>query len=119
VPLNLRFDIRQSPTSRWFVGAGVSSYNLLNEKYEFNYNSYDPSTVMYDYDTKSKSNWAILCHANASVGYERRLTNRLSILAEPYVRIPAEVGRRSGESVHGRRLVFGALHAGFQEIKTK
>jgi len=88
VPLNLRFDIRQSPTSRWFVGAGVSSYNLLNEKYEFNYNSYDPSTVMYDYDTKSKSNWAILCHANASVGYERRLTNRLSILAEPYVRIP-------------------------------
>jgi len=87
IPLNIRFDIRQSPTSRWFVGAGVSSYNLLKEKYEFNYDSYDPKTVMYGYSYNEKL-WAILCHANASVGYERRLTQRLSILAEPYVRIP-------------------------------
>ncbi len=90
IPLNVRFDIRQTPTSRWFMGAGVSSYKLMKESYEFNYESYDPATVKYDYKEKSPSPWAIFCHANASFGYEHRLTKRLSILAEPYVRVPLQ-----------------------------
>lgn len=86
IPLNLRYDIIQNDRSRWFAGAGVSSYYMGNEKYIYNYPEHTYGDIWRDYETKT--GWYWLSHVNASVGYERKISKNLSLLAEPYVKIP-------------------------------
>jgi len=87
IPLNFRYDIIQNDRSKWFAGAGVSSYYIGNEKYIYNY---PPGTsgkdLWWDYETKT--GWYLLSHVNVSVGHERKISKNLSLLAEPYVKIP-------------------------------
>ncbi|WP_439582500.1 hypothetical protein [Dyadobacter bucti] len=85
IPLNLRYDISQTDRSRWFAGGGMSSYYMQNEKYKYNYDKYvhDPK-----YKWEGKTGWYWLSHINASAGYEYRFSQKLSLLAEPYVRVP-------------------------------
>lgn len=88
IPLNLRYDIVQRERSRWFVGAGASSYYMQNEKYDYNYSKYVHYPKWPNYETST--GWYWLSHLNASVGYEYRLSKKLSLIAEPYVRIPVK-----------------------------
>lgn len=88
IPLNLRYDIVQRERSRWFVGAGASSYYMQNEKYDYNYSKYAHYPKWPNYETST--GWYWLSHLNASVGYEYRLSKKLSLIAEPYVRIPVK-----------------------------
>lgn len=86
VPLNLRYDISQKDRSRWFVGAGASSYYMQDEKYEYNYAPHTYNVKWYE--KEAATGWYWLSHLNASAGYEYRFSKRLSLLAEPYVRVP-------------------------------
>ncbi|MPR34084.1 hypothetical protein [Salmonirosea aquatica] len=86
VPLNVRFDVFQSQKTRWFAGAGVSSYKMQKENYIYNYATYVHNAAKGW--GPNGTGWYLLSHANASMGYERRLSSRLSLVAEPYLRIP-------------------------------
>jgi hypothetical protein len=86
IPLNLRFDIAQHERSRWFVGAGASSYFMQNEKYDYKYPLHSYNIIWKDYETST--GWYWLSHLNASAGLEYRFSKKLSLLAEPYVRVP-------------------------------
>lgn len=86
LPLNIRYDISQRDKGKWFAGVGVSSYKMQKEKYVYRYEAYDPNIRWWKWE--GKTGWYFLSHANASAGYERRLTDRLSLMAEPYVRVP-------------------------------
>jgi hypothetical protein len=87
VPLNLRYDLIRHDKARWFAGAGVSSYKMQNEIYTYNYKySNDPNIRWWKWE--GQTGWYFLSHLNASIGYERRISGRLSLLAEPYVRVP-------------------------------
>lgn len=88
IPLNLRYDISTNARSRWFAGAGVSSYYMQNEKYDYNYEVHDPNIKWYGWH--GSTGWYLLSHINASAGYEYRFSKKLSLLAEPYVRIPVK-----------------------------
>jgi len=87
VPLNFRYDLSQNERSRWFAGAGSSSYYMQKEKYVYNYKRY---THGVSPGWKGKTGWYLFSHINASAGYEYRLSKKLSMLAEPYVRIPVK-----------------------------
>jgi hypothetical protein len=87
IPLNVRYDITQTERSRWFTSAGASSYYMQNEKYDYNYDKY-VHDKWSNYETST--GWYWLSHLNASVGYEYRLSKKLSLIAEPYVRIPVK-----------------------------
>ncbi|WP_247232549.1 hypothetical protein [Telluribacter sp. SYSU D00476] len=86
VPLNLRYDLARSTRATWFAGAGVSSYHMQKEVYKYNYERPDPSIKRWRWE--GQTGWYWLSHLNASAGYEYRFSNRLSLLAEPYVRVP-------------------------------
>jgi len=88
IPLNLRYDLVQKDRFRIFAGAGSSSYYMQKENYIYNYPPNTKYIKWYDYETKT--GWFWLSHINASAGFERRITNKLSILAEPYVKIPVK-----------------------------
>jgi hypothetical protein len=87
IPLNIRYDLAHRPKTRWFIGAGASSYRMNNEKYVYNY-KYDNDPTIKWRKKEASTGWYFLSHANASVGYERRLAERLSLVAEPYLRVP-------------------------------
>ncbi|MEO6687333.1 MAG: hypothetical protein ABIN24_15280, partial [Dyadobacter sp.] len=86
IPLNIRYDISQSTQSRWFAGAGTSSYYMQNEKYNYIYPANTPKQK-WQY-SEAATGWYLFSHINASIGYEYRFSKKLSLLAEPYVRIP-------------------------------
>jgi hypothetical protein len=78
IPLNVRYDITQTERSRWFTSAGASSYYMQNEKYDYNYDKY-VHDKWSNYETST--GWYWLSHLNASVGYEYRLSKKLSLIA--------------------------------------
>lgn len=86
IPLNLRYDLIQNNRFRIFAGAGTSSYYMQNEKYVYNYRPHTYNIKWYE--TETKTGWFLLSHINLSAGYEHRISNKLSLLAEPYVKIP-------------------------------
>lgn len=88
VPVNLRYDIALKQRSRWFAGVGFSSYHMNSEKYKYYYvNPNDPNAVKYP-GWNGKTGWYWLSHANVSAGYEYRISRKLSLLAEPSIRMP-------------------------------
>jgi len=88
IPLNLRYDLIQKNRFRVFAGAGASSYFMQKENYVYNYPPHTYNIIWKDYE--AKTGWFWLSHINASAGYEYRISNKLSMLAEPYVKIPVK-----------------------------
>lgn len=87
IPLNIRYDITQKNNSRLFTSVGFTSYVMLNEIYKYNYvNNYDPSIKWKQWEGKTGAYpFSIL---NFSAGYERQIFRKISIQAEPFIKIP-------------------------------
>lgn len=87
IPLNVRYDISQKPNSRLFVSTGMTSYIMLNEKYTYNYeNQWDPKIKWRNWQGKTGPYYFSVL--NFSFGYEHQLFRKLSLQAEPFVKIP-------------------------------
>lgn len=90
IPINIRFDVLEDRRSRWFVSSGVSSYRMINERYDYTYplHSY-PKWLNWEGSTGNY--WVGIL--NASVGVERQIGRNFSLQVEPFWKIPlAEVG---------------------------
>ena len=90
IPVNLRYYPVQGTVQRAFVSLGLSSYLMLSETYELSY--LDPSTG-YEYKKtieKNGENQHPFGVVNLSLGYERKLAQRLSLQVEPYLKVPLD-----------------------------
>ncbi|GGH53552.1 hypothetical protein GCM10007423_59140 [Dyadobacter endophyticus] len=87
VPINIRYDIKSGARSRWFASGGFSSYHMNSEKYKYYFVDENDPDIWYR-SWKGKTGWYWLSHANVSVGYEYRISKKLSLLAEPSIRMP-------------------------------
>src|SRR6185437_10217656 len=87
VPLIVNYNFSQSSTHFWFVSAGISSYFMKKEKYY--YTPKDPS-IQYAYGsyTVNNKNQHYFSSARLSAGYERKLSNTISVITEPYLNLP-------------------------------
>ena len=86
IPLNLRYDFSVTGSTLFFASAGVSSYLLTSENSgmygtPWGYQTYQPSpsTGQHSY---------LFSAANLSLGVETGLSNSLSLLIAPYMKIP-------------------------------
>jgi hypothetical protein len=86
VPINVRYYAFQRPLSRWYISGGVSTYLMLREKYGLEYNSYG-KYYRKNLDLRNK-NQHYLGIGNLSIGYERLLSDKLSLQIEPYLKVP-------------------------------
>jgi cytoskeletal protein RodZ len=86
IPLNLRYDFSVSGSTLFFASAGVSSYLMTTE-----------NSGMYGdpWGQQSYQPWAVpgqhnflFAAANLSLGVETGLSNSLSLLIAPYMKIP-------------------------------
>lgn len=86
IPITVYYRISTSKKLSFYSGIGFSSYLMLSENYKYSlvYNS-----ISYPYDTKveGKNNeWFKML--NLSFGLNYQLTNRWSIQAEPFAKLP-------------------------------
>ncbi|GAB3931992.1 hypothetical protein [Larkinella terrae] len=93
IPVNLRFDVMVNQRRRWFVSAGLSSYIMQKERYEYNYPpGVMPNPGMTQYFSWSgKTGFHEWSHLNFSFGYERNFSSdgplrRFSWQVEPFLK---------------------------------
>ena len=86
IPVNLKANIFNFEKSRFFVTAGLSSYIMLNEDYQFRYKG-DASGLQASWSERTGTrHW--LSNAGFSVGFEYDLSSKWSLRAEPHIKIP-------------------------------
>jgi hypothetical protein len=85
-PISLRYNIAQSDIFKLFATIGASSYYMQKEKYVYNYEPHTYGIKWYDYETKT--GWFWLSHGDMSIGYEQKISEKISLIAEPYVKVP-------------------------------
>ncbi len=89
IPLNIRYDISQKQNSRWFVGAGLTSYIMKNEKYTYNYeNPSDPKIKRRAWSGIFQKSPYYASVLNFSLGYEQKFFRKLTLQAEPFLKMP-------------------------------
>lgn len=87
VPLIVNYNFSQTSKYHWFGSAGVSSYFMKKEDYDFVSKNPSGQTSYNSYTVRNK-NQHYLSSVRLSAGYERKLKNNLSIIAEPYLSLP-------------------------------
>ncbi|TYP95179.1 Outer membrane protein beta-barrel domain-containing protein [Fodinibius salinus] len=92
IPLKVTYRFMNFDDSRLFASAGISSYIMLNEKYQFTYQS---NQTGYSQQWQGNTGTAhLFSNASLSVGYELDISRNFSLRAEPFLNIPLkEVGR--------------------------
>ncbi len=86
IPLNISYDFKGGNKINLFVTAGVSSYLMQNEYYNFNYNlnryAYDSG---FNYPRSSKDYFSIM---NLGAGANLQAGKNLFIQVQPYFKVP-------------------------------
>lgn len=93
IPVSLSYSFGQRGKHNWFGSAGLSSFIMKKEDYTYNYKNPAGQTYSYYQELKNKNKhyFAVL---DLSAGYQYQLSNRLSVQAEPYLKLPlAGVGQ--------------------------
>ncbi|HQS07012.1 MAG TPA: hypothetical protein PLT16_15415, partial [Daejeonella sp.] len=88
IPLNMTLLISKTKKTGIIASAGLSSYIMLSEKYNFIYNatpSYPSAGRKY---TINNANQHIMSIVNLSIGIEKPIDNQSSIVIQPYAKLP-------------------------------
>ena len=87
IPVSLSYNFWQRKNHNWFGSAGLSSFLMKNEYYDYRYKT--PTGYTYNYkkeiSNENKHYFAVL---TLSGGYQYQLNKKISLQAEPYVKLP-------------------------------
>jgi hypothetical protein len=86
IPINLRYNFSRTSKQTVFATAGVSSYLMKKENYDYNYIRYGT----YSYGNKeyknTTNNWLSVAHV--SIGLQKKLGVVGDLRVEPYIKLP-------------------------------
>lgn len=87
IPLSVVYNFSSTEKHNWFISGGLSSYLMKKEAYAYYYkNSWgQPQDYHRTYKNKNNHFFSVL---SLSGGYRYRLNDKVSIMAEPYVKTP-------------------------------
>jgi hypothetical protein len=86
IPLDLRYDFSVTGSTVFFASAGLSSYLLGSENCNYYYNYFGrENSKGFHYPNKENNLFSAL---NLSLGVEAGISNNLSLLVAPYMKIP-------------------------------
>ncbi len=86
IPVNLRYNLSSGKSRKWFATAGLSTYLMSKEWYDYHYLSY--GTPMDNAFTYRKPYHYLFSVLNMSLGYEQKLGRIGNLRLEPYLRVP-------------------------------
>ncbi len=87
IPLDVLYSFPKVKKHNWFVAGGLSSYLMKEETYDY-VHKYPSGQVHYTTIEYKNENAHFFSVANLSGGYQYHLSDRFSLMAEPYVKIP-------------------------------
>ncbi len=85
IPINLSYYFPLPSGQRFVVRGGISSWLMLEEHYWYKYELNDPDLVQYW--GGENENYHFFSVVNLSAGFEHLLSQRFSVLVEPYFNI--------------------------------
>ena len=85
IPLNLRYMAIEGKKTNFFVSAGLSSYIMLTERYEYEYGNYS-NPYNRDPSEFSNENQHYFGVYNLSFGVSRKVGKNISIEVEPFLK---------------------------------
>ncbi|HMG91212.1 MAG TPA: hypothetical protein VK589_14200 [Chryseolinea sp.] len=88
IPVMIQYTIANKGKSRFLVGAGASSYIMLNESYKYNFEQPNPGAKK-GWSSK-KSSTMFFNVINVTAGFEHRIFPGFMMGIEPYLKIPIE-----------------------------
>jgi hypothetical protein len=87
IPLNVIYSFSSAKKHQWFVSAGVSSYLMKEENYEYYYkNAW--GGIEYRSRSIQNENDHFFSIVQLSGGYQYRFSDKLSLMTEPYFKFP-------------------------------
>lgn len=88
IPLSISYNFGRSTKYNWFASAGISSYIMKKEVYNYYY-KYTPNTPTLNAKwTIQDENKHLFSVVTLSGGYQRKINNSVSLMFEPYVKLP-------------------------------
>jgi hypothetical protein len=86
IPLVINYNFGMVKNHRWFASAGLSSYLMKKESYVYYYKypSGNNNEKSLSISNKNKHYFSVL---DLSAGYQYMVNKRLSLMAEPYLRV--------------------------------
>jgi hypothetical protein len=87
IPVSILWKTDRPRRHQWFASAGLASLLMKTEQYEYLYKNAAGATYSRSHGIRNENNhyFSVL---SLSAGYEYRLGKRLSMMAEPYARVP-------------------------------
>jgi hypothetical protein len=107
IPVSIKYDLRNTYRSGWFVTAGLASYIMQKESYSmlYRYNS-SGNVVRHDY-TYDRTATKLLSQLRVTGGYSYKLPAGFSLRVEPYLSIPV-----TGVGYGRLNLLSGGINGG-------
>lgn len=87
IPLNIRYDLTVYNNTIFFMSGGLSSWINTNEKASYYFGFLGSDSKQFKYEP---GNSYLFSTINLSLGVETGISNSLSLLIAPYVKIPTE-----------------------------
>jgi hypothetical protein len=88
IPLTIYYNFKQAKNHNWFAGVGMSSFLMKKETYDYKYKNPTTGQTWSYLKSVSNENEHYFSVVTLSTGYKYTLNSWLSILAEPYVKVP-------------------------------
>ncbi len=87
IPVSVYYSFKQVKNHNWLAGLSLSSLLMKRETYDYFYETPGGQTYSYDKTLTNENNhyFSVL---TLSGGYQYKLNNRFSFIAEPYVKVP-------------------------------
>lgn len=86
IPINIRYRLIEGRKTSLYASAGISSYLMLNERYDYNYDNDVYAGNQVDALELSNENNHFFGVYNISLGISRRLSRNFSFEAEPFIK---------------------------------
>jgi len=88
IPIMLQYTVAEVGRSKFLLGAGASSYIMLNESYQYNFGQPNPG-AKEGWDSGKNSSF-LFNMINFTIAFEHQILPGLRIGIEPYIKIPIE-----------------------------
>ncbi|CAN5235138.1 hypothetical protein BH20BAC1_BH20BAC1_12580 [soil metagenome] len=87
IPLIVNYNFKNTGSSQWFGAAGISSYFMKKETYDYVSRTYSGQYQTKRYIIKNE-NKHYFSSVRLSAGYVKHFNNKLFVIAEPYMNLP-------------------------------
>ncbi|HEX7847162.1 MAG TPA: hypothetical protein VF476_15280 [Chitinophagaceae bacterium] len=120
IPVSITYHFGSSKKQNFFAGAGLSSYLMKKEDYDYlyKYPGNPPVTYSHAYSYKNENNH-LFSVLGISAGYQRNISKTISVMAEPYVRIPLSGVGHGNVKLNSGGVMFSVTIKPFQNFSKK